>query len=183
MRLPSFVSLVAVSFLPISASAQSLNLSFGAGRAYTDNRNTLLGDQGFSAFIRVSSQRLPFLMDASYISMAQVPRVVYPCPSFAPTCGANQFVGPVRAVTLSPALQIADRHGFVSLQYRLGPSVSWLPDRQANTSAAAFGARVGASLVMHVGEPALVLSADYLRMFRDGQSPRWFVPLTLGLQF
>lgn len=189
MRSASLVTLLAVLTLPSVGHTQTrpLTLSFGAGPSFNDHRNTSLGAQGFSAFVRVSSQRLPLLLDVSYISVPKSPIafVAYPCPSFAPTCGGSGgFTGPVSALTLSPAVQTIERNSWSAMQYRLGPSVSWLPERQQGTDAAALGARVGASFLLRFRDgPGLMISADYLRMFRGGEAPQWFVPVTLGLQF
>lgn len=185
MRHASFVfAILATSTVPVASNAQgpALAVALGAGRAYTDHRNTSLQDQGFSAFVRVTSMRAPFLLDVSYVHVPQAPIVAYPCPSFAPSCGSNQFVGPVSALTLSPAAQMIEHNSWSAMTWRVGPTVSWLPDRQAGTSGAALGARAGASFLVKWGGPALVLSADYFRMFRGGQAPQWFVPITFGLQ-
>lgn len=183
------LALVAAAVAPVAGHAQirPFAVSFGAGPAFNDHQNTMLGSRGFSAFVRVTSMRSPFLMDISYVSLPQSDNIVYalPCPPFATSCGGgNQFLGPVSALTLSPAVETVERNSWSAMQYRIGPSVSWLPDRQPGTSAAALGARAGVSLIVKVSSgPGLMVSVDYLRMFRGGQTPQWFVPVTLGLQF
>jgi hypothetical protein len=123
------------------------------------------------------------LLDVSYLNVPAAPPILLPCPQFATSCGGG-FTGPVSALTLSPAVQTAESKSAAELQYRIGPSVSWLPDRQPGTSGAALGARAGVSLVLKFwqGGPALVASADYFRMFRGGLAPQWFVPVAFGLQ-
>ena len=176
--------LLVASFLPGASQAQTraLAFSFGAGPAFNDHRNTFLGTQGFSAFVRVTSLRGPFLLDVSYVNVPAAPVVNAPCPSFATSCGSG-FTGPVSALTLSPAVQTVETKSIAEMLYRIGPTVSWLPDRQPGTTAAALGARAGVSLVFKFGRgPQVVASADYFLMFRGGTAPQWFVPVAFGLQ-
>lgn len=163
------------------APARAFVFSAGGGLALADHSS-----QGEGAFIRVASGHLPVVMDLAIQTTPGRLPIVYIVPCTMPGCtGAPaQYTGPVTALTLAPSLQLTDAHQGGALLYRVGPAVSWLPDRAPSDAAFQAGVRGGVTLRLNFGTGGLLLAGDYVRMFRNGSTgPRWFLPITLGWQF
>ena len=158
-----------------------LEFALGGGLLFADaGHSSYLRSRGTVAFLRISASRLPVILDAS---MQYVPasEIIFSCPPFGP-CGPN-FAGPTTVLTLTPALQGTLRVPPGSWLFHLGPSVHWLLDRQSGSNAIAAGLRTG--IGFHAGQrrSGLLISADYIRLFRGGTAPDWFLPITIGWQF
>ncbi|HZH39507.1 MAG TPA: hypothetical protein VFD85_00770 [Gemmatimonadales bacterium] len=163
--------------------ARGFVFSAGGGLALADR-----SPQGEGAFIRVASRRLPVVLDLSIQSTPGQPPVAYvfpacPMPGCSPTAGP--YTGPETALMLSPSLQVTEHHGPTgAVLYRIGPALGWLPDRAPGDAAIEGGIRGGISIRLGVGSGGLLVSGDYVRLFRSGDTaPRWFLPITLGWQF
>jgi len=165
---------------------RGLVFSAGGGVALVDHSS-----QGEGAFIRVASRNLPVVLDLSIQSTPGRAPVVYafhgglPCTAPGCTPAAGPYAGPVTALMLAPSLQATEQHGTDgAVLYRVGPALAWLPDRAPGDAAIEAGVRAGISVRLGFGTGGLLVSGDYVRLFRSGNTaPRWFLPITLGWQF
>jgi len=178
------LALAALGATPLAAAgAQTparVDVSVGAGLTATDHGP---GGAGISAYVRLGLARLPLLLDASLMNApGGTPVATVECPG---GCGPGSlpYAGPTTALALSPAFQFTQGGPKASLLYRLGPSVSWLPDREPGSAGVAAGYRVGVSLRLGERYTGLLISGDYYRLLRGGTAPRWFLPITVGWQF
>jgi len=181
----TFILLVGV--LPMISALQAQGrpprLAAGGGLVFADNgSSTILRDQGVSAYFRLSLRQLPLVLD---VSIQRVPEntdiVSGPCPPPPAACGSG-FLGPTTLLTLAPAVQATLRVPSAAWLFRLGPSASWLVDREPNSDPLAAGLRAGISVRNGRADSGLLISADYFRLFRR-TPPTWFLPLTIGWQF
>jgi hypothetical protein len=172
--------------LPAGLQAQErpVSVAAGAGLVFADHgSDDLLRSRGFSAYLRLSSRTLPLLLDASIQNVPRNRDIVFgPCPPAPAACGTT-FIGPTTALTLAPAIQATQRVPVAAWLFRLGPSVSWFPDREPGSDALAAGLRAGISVRNGRAQSGLLISADYFRVFRAGSAPEWFLPVTMGWQF
>ena len=64
-----------------------------------------------------------------------------------------------------------------------GPMLFWAAHREAGTRALGLGGMTGGGLIFEAGpRTAVVAEATYRRLATTGSSPRWLVPITLGLE-
>jgi hypothetical protein len=142
-----------------------------------------LRSRGVTAFVRVVLPRFSAIVDAS---IDHVPRntdiVSGPCPPPPAACGAV-FVGPTNILTASPALQTARRVPPGEWLFHLGPSVHWLVDRKSGSGPLALGLRAGVGFRVGQLDSGLLLSAEYVHLFRGGTPPEWLLPITVGWEF
>jgi len=181
----TFILLVGV--LPMISALQAQGrpprLAAGGGLVFADNgSSTILRDRGVSAYFRLSLRQLPLVLD---VSIQRVPEntdiVSGPCPPPPAACGSG-FLGPTTLLTLAPAVQATLRVPSAAWLFRLGPSASWLVNREPNSDPLAAGLRAGISVRNGRADSGLLISADYFRLFRR-TPPTWFLPLTIGWQF
>ncbi|HWZ29156.1 MAG TPA: hypothetical protein VNX15_11365 [Gemmatimonadales bacterium] len=157
-----------------------MNVSIGAGLMATDHGP---GGAGISAYLRLGFARLPLLLDASVMNApGGAPIATVVCPGGCRP-GTSPYTGPTTALALAPAFQFTEGGPRASLLYRLGPSVSWLPDRAPGSTSVAGGYRVGVSLRLGERNTGLLISGDYYRLLRGETAPQWFLPITIGWQF
>ena len=65
----------------------------------------------------------------------------------------------------------------------VAPSLNWLIDRPPDTRRLAGGMRLGIGGGYQLaGRLWAVLDLQYHRLFTDGDSPRWLVPASIGLE-
>ncbi len=168
---------------PVRLDAQ--HLALGAGMSFADRgANELLGGRGFTWYGRISwrsGRSFSLVNDFWVISIPDVPIETPPCPGpqCAPTFTSNQTT----VLVLAPALVARQGYEKASLLYRLGPTASWFANRPTGTPALAGGVQAGLSILTTRRQNGMLLSIDYLRMFRGDAHPRWFVPITVGWQF
>ncbi len=176
-----------VGVLPMISALQAQGrpprLAAGGGLVFADNgSSTILRDRGVSAYFRLSLRQLPLVLD---VSIQRVPEntdiVSGPCPPPPAACGSG-FLGPTTLLTLAPAVQATLRVPSAAWLFRLGPSASWLVNREPNSDPLAAGLRAGISVRNGRADSGLLISADYFRLFRR-TPPTWFLPLTIGWQF
>ena len=152
--------------------------------SYTDDDGAGLGGRGFASYLRMSWGRgrsFSLANDLWFISIPDVPFETPPCPG--PACGPVVTNYQTTALVLAPALVARQGYEKSSLLYRLGPTASWFVDRIDGTPAVAGGVQAGFSVLTTRRQNGMLISIDYLRMFRGGAHPRWFVPITVGWQF
>jgi hypothetical protein len=106
-----------------------------------------------------------------------------PCPGGDPVPCGNRFVGPVKAVIagagVEASLGSAGARAFASV----APGVYWLYERAPGARPASAGVGLGAGGSVRLLEPVwLVLDFSYHQIFSSGPSPRWLVPIGLGIQ-
>ena len=158
-----------------------LKFAMGGGLLFADaGQSTFLRSRGTDAFLRIGWRRLPLILDASIQHVPASDILFGPCP--LPGC-ATTFTGPTTVLTLAPAIQGTVRVPPGSWLFHLGPSLHWLVDRQSGSDPIVPGLRAGVGF--HVGQrqSGLLISGDYLRLFRGGTAPNWFLPVTIGWQF
>lgn len=171
----------------LRGQAAPLRVAIGVGLLTADNgRSGLLSSRGVTGFVRLTPAGSFLLFEAS---LQHLPRnrdiVVVPCPSPPVSCDTD-FTGPSTALAFAPGIQVSEHAGTrsgVALLYRIGPSVSWYVGRERGADPVALGARAGVSARWGRQAGALLLSADYFRLFHAGSSPRWFLPITVGAEF
>ena len=172
--------------LPAGLQAQErpLSVAAGAGLVFADHgSDDRLGSRGFSAYLLLSWRTFPLLLDASIHTMPQTTSPVFaPCLSPPAACG-SAFYGPTTALILAPAIQATQRVPVAAWLFRLGPSVSWFPDREPGSDPLAAGFRVGIGVRNGRAQSGFLISADYFRLFRAGSAPEWLFPVTIGWQF
>ena len=107
-----------------------------------------------------------------------------PCPDGDPVpCGADPFIGPVKSVIASAGLEAAAGSAGARVFATVAPGVYWLYERAPDSRPASFGVGLGTGGSVRVMEPVwLVLDLQYHQVFSGGPSPRWLVPVALGLQ-
>jgi hypothetical protein len=166
----------------LQAQQRPVSLAGGGGLLLVDKgSSTLLGSRGITAFVRLSWRRFPLVLDAAVQNVPRTTGIAWaPCPPSPAACG-SPFSGPTTALTLAPAIQATQRVPVAAWLFRLGPSVSWLANREPGSPPLAAGLRAGVS-VRNGQQSGLLISADYFRLFRTGP-PAWFFPLTVGWQF
>jgi hypothetical protein len=166
------------------AQERPIRVAAGAGLLFADNGSDYLRrSRGISAYLRFSWRTFPLQLDASIQSVPAITGIVTaPCPSPPNQCG-NGFTGATTALILAPAIQATRRVPSAAWLFRLGPSVSWLADRDPGSDPLAAGLRTGISVLNGRGQSGLLISADYFRLFRGGTPPQWFLPVTVGWQF
>lgn len=171
------------TLVPPALGAQ--RISFGAGATFADRgSNGLLAGRGFTAFGRIRTDGLGWFGLAGDVWMITLPQMFVetpPCPSTV-SCSGGWF-GPSTAFALTPTLIARERYENVQLLYRVGPTASWFPKRDPSSPALGAGFQAGLTIVTTHGHSGALMSVDYLRLFRGGARPRWFVPVTLGWQF
>ena len=168
----------------LQAQHRPVSLAAGAGLLFADHgAATILRSKGVTAYLRLSLRSVPLLLDASILTVLRNNDVLFgPCPPPPGACGST-FVGPTTALTLSPAIQATQRVPGAAWLFRVGPSVSWLPDRAQGSDPLAPGLRAGISIRNGHGQSGLLISVDYFRLYRAGTPPTWFIPVTIGWQF
>lgn len=107
-----------------------------------------------------------------------------PCPGGDPVpCGADPFVGPVKAVIAGAGLEASAGSSGARVFASVAPGIYWLYERAPATRPASAGVGVGAGGSVRLLEPVwLVLDLNYHQVFSRGPSPRWLVPIGLGIQ-
>lgn len=169
-----------------SQHRRAIHPAVGLGRLVADDVHGALGHAGFAAYGRLTwwaASGVSLLVDGWFHSVSVNHDIVTaPCPPATP-CGSPSFSGGTTALVLAPALQAREGYERVALLYRLGPSVAWFAHHAPSTDAAAVGVRGGFSVLTSRGASGVLLSVDYLRVFRNHAGPRWFLPITIGWQF
>jgi hypothetical protein len=108
--------------------------------------------------------------------------VFAPCPEPPADC-PRTFIGPVRVTGLSAGLEASRIHRRLLLAASAGPSLNWLTDRPPGTRRTAGGVRLGLGGSYWLwGRLWAAIDLQYHRLFTDGDSPRWLVPASIGLE-
>src|SRR2546426_2758661 len=131
----------------LQAQERAVGLAAGAGLVFADHGSgDLLRSRGFSAYLRLSWRTFPLLLDASIQNVPRNTDIIFgPCPPAPAACGST-FIGPTTAFTLAPAIQATQRVPVAAWLFRLGPRLSWLPDRDPGSDPLAAGRRAGISV-------------------------------------
>ncbi|MES2306517.1 MAG: hypothetical protein V4558_13495 [Gemmatimonadota bacterium] len=192
MRWFRILSLVLVA-LPqaniLLAQSKPARVAMGAGMLISDNGEdgSSLRTLGAAGFVRLGWKGSPLLLEGSvqFVPLTAAYETI-PCPPYPASCGPEAFSGPTTSVTFAPALQGTKRQSpgaGVAWQFRIGPTLSWRMDREPGSDAFALGARAGMSARLGHHDHGFLVSADVIRLFRTGLTPRWYAPITLGWQF
>ena len=176
--------LAALAASPLAGQRRTPSVAIGGGILFADDGDgAFLNSRGIAAFLRLGLPVPPLVLETSF---ARVPRntdiLVAPCLAPPAPCPAG-FLGPSTALTLAPALQPALHAPSAAWLFRLGPSVSWLIDRESGSQPLAIGARAGVSIRSGQKDSGFLVSVDYYRLFRHGTAPEWFLPITVGWEF
>ena len=176
--------LTALAATPLAGQRRAPSVAIGGGILFADNGDgSSLNSRGFSAFLRLGLPALPFVVETSFESVPRNTDIVFaPCLPPPAQCPAT-FLGPNTALTLAPALQLVQHAPSAAWQFRLGPSVSWLTDREPGSHPLALGWRGGTSIRAGHKDSGFLVSVDYYHLFRRGLAPDWFLPITVGWEF
>jgi hypothetical protein len=176
--------LVALAASPLAGQRRSPSVAIGGGILFADDADgSYLNRRGFSAFLRLGLPAPPFVLETSFESVPRNTNILFaPCRPPPALCPAV-FLGPSTALTLAPALQLAQRAPAAAWLFRLGPSLSWLVDREPGSHPLAMGWRGGTSIRAGHRDSGFLLSVDYYHLFRHGTAPDWFLPITVGVEF
>lgn len=107
-----------------------------------------------------------------------------PCPGGDPLpCGPDPFVGPVKTVIAGAGVEASAGSRAARVFASAAPGIYWQYQRDPLARPASAGLGIGAGGSVRLMEPVwLVLDFQYHQIFSGGQSPRWLVPIELGLQ-
>jgi hypothetical protein len=93
------------------------------------------------------------------------------------------FLGPTAFLTVGVELRLTTAPSPVRAYLVAGPALAWGVRREAGTRAVAPGGTVGGGLIFHAGaRTSIVAEATYRRLGSEGSTPRWLVPITLGVE-
>ena len=129
------------------------------------------------------SRSLGVRVDLGRVSIDHNDDIVFaPCPEPPADCPTH-FLGPARVTVLSSAVEASWTDRRLMLLGSLGPSVYWLTERAPETRRTAGGLRLGVGGGYQLG-PRLwaVLDVQYHQLFTAGNSPRWLLPASIGLE-
>jgi len=170
------------------AQGAAIHVAIGAGKSFADRgASDELSGSGLAIYGRISGRSARAFSAVADFWMISVPVngdiVTGPCRPADPSCvGGSLGNQGTRALVLAPALVAREGYEKVSLLYRLGPTTTWFTSRSADSPPLALGLQAGLSILTTRGQRGVLVSIDYLRMFRGSARPRWFVPITVGLQ-
>ncbi len=107
-----------------------------------------------------------------------------PCPAADPLpCGPDPFVGPVKAVIAGAGLEASAGGRTARVFASLTPGVYWVYERAPEAQGASAGLGLGGGGSVRLLDPLwLVLDLQYHQIFSRGASPRWLLPIGLGVQ-
>jgi hypothetical protein len=129
------------------------------------------------------SRHLGARVDLMRVSIDHNDDIVFaPCPEPPASC-PTYFLGPVRVTGLSTGVETSwiDRRLLVLAS--VAPSLYWLTDRPPDTRRMSVGVRLGLGGGYQLARRLwAVLDIQYHRLFTDGNSPRWLVPGSIGLE-
>jgi hypothetical protein len=169
---------------PLAGQRRSPSVAIGGGILFADNGDgSYLNRRGISAFLRLGWPLAPLVVETSFESVPRNTDILFaPCMPPPAPCAAV-FLGPNTALTFAPALQLAQHAPAAAWLFRLGPSLSWLVDREPGSHPLAMGWRGGTSIRTGHKDSGFLLSVDYYHLFRHGTAPDWFLPITVGWEF
>lgn len=176
--------LVTLVASPLAGQRRAPSVAIGGGILFADNGDgSYLNSRGFSAFVRLGLPTLPIAVETSFERVPRNTDIVFaPCMPPPAQCPAT-FLGPSTALTLAPALQPTLHAPSASWLFRLGPSVSWLVDREPGSQPLAIGWRAGTSVRAGHRDSGFLVSVDYYHLFRRGTAPDWLLPISVGWGF
>lgn len=129
---------------------------------------------------RVFAARLDVLR--SSINKRNDDFVFVPCPPLSAECPPT-FLGPIRLLGVVAGLEASwvDRH--ILLTTSIGPGGYWLTPRPPGARQFSMGVRWtaggGYAIARHV---FVTTGLEYHRLFTDDGSPRWMLPLVVGIE-
>lgn len=107
-----------------------------------------------------------------------------PCPDGDPLpCSPDPFVGPVKTVVAGAGVEASAGSGSARVFATVAPGLYWLYQRAPQARPAFAGVGLGAGGSVRLMESVwLALDFQYHQIFSSGPSPRWFLPIGLGIQ-
>jgi hypothetical protein len=98
-------------------------------------------------------------------------------------CFGGVFIGPTAMLTSGVSLRLMSSPSRVRGFLTGGPALSWAARREAATRAVAVGGAIGGGVTVRVGgRTSLVGEVTYREFGSDGSTPRWLVPMTIGIE-
>jgi hypothetical protein len=130
-----------------------------------------------------SGRHLGARVDLVRVSVDHNDDIIFaPCPEPPASC-PTYFLGPVRVTGLSTGLEASWVDRRLLLLANVSPSIYWLTERPPDTRRMAGGIRLGVGTGYRVASRLwAVLDLQYHRLFTDGNSPRWLIPASIGLE-
>jgi hypothetical protein len=126
--------------------------------------------------------RVALVGEVGWLSTSENSDVVFaPCDPAVGFCGA--FTGPTALLTTGVSLRFMTAPSRARGYFTVGPAVGWAARREAGTRAVALGGAVGGGLTVQVGgRTSLIGEVTYREFGSDGSTPRWLVPMTIGIE-
>lgn len=147
--------------------------------------NDLLRQNGI--FLRAHGGRqvsrvLALRLDLLHSSVEHNDDIIFvPCGPPPAECPAP-FLGPTRVFAIAAGLEARWRDRHVQLTTTLGPSATWLTSRPPDAREFSPGLRWAAEGGYEILHDVFVTTGlEFHRLFTDDGSPRWLVPLVVGL--
>lgn len=190
--------LVLVSSVPAYAQASGWFGEASFGPVVQDRRgNEVLRETGFVVQTRVGRRLEPQLAavlelthtsitrsEVAFLANASARAATVPCPDGDPVpCGPDPFFGPVKSLIAGAGVEARLGAEAANLFASIAPGVYWLYERAPGTRATSAGIGMAVGGSVRLMEPLWgVLHLRYHRLFSEGPSPRWVVPIAIGLQ-
>jgi hypothetical protein len=127
--------------------------------------------------------RLAVVGEIGWLSTTRNTDIVFaPCDP-AQGCFGGVFLGPTAMLTTGVSLRLMTSPSLVRGFLTGGPALSWAARRETGTRAVAVGGVIGGGLTVRVGgRTSLVGEVTYREFGSDGTTPRWLVPMTIGIE-
>jgi hypothetical protein len=122
--------------------------------------------------------------DVAFPASPSLSSLTVPCPEGDPEpCGPETFFGPVKSLIAGAGVEARLGAESANLFASIAPGMYWLYERAPGTQAASAGIGMAVGGSLRLVEPLWgVLHLRYHRVFSEGPSPRWAVPIAIGLQ-
>ena len=171
------------SFGPVLQDRQGNNLIRQSGLVVQARAGRHIGSS-LSALVALTHTSVTRRDDVAFPMPAASILSRIPCPGGDPVpCGPDPFVGPVKAVIAGAGVEASVGSGAARAFASIAPGVYWLYQRAPGARAASAGVGLGAGGSVQLLEPVwLVLDFNYHQIFSNSSSPRWLVPISLGIQ-
>lgn len=171
------------SFGPVMQDRQGNNLLRQSGLVVQARAGRHIGSS-LSALVALTHTSVTRNDDIAFPMLAASLLSGVPCPGGDPLpCDPDRFIGPVKAVIAGAGVEASVGSGGARAFASIAPGVYWLYERAPGARAASAGLGLGAGGSVRLLEPVwLVLDLNYHQIFSSGPSPRWLVPIGMGIQ-
>jgi len=170
------------------AQAQDAQGWFGSGHLgpLRQDDPALARARGISVLGRVGhslGRQVAWLGELGWLSTTKNTDVSFASCEPSVGCFGGDFIGPTSVVTLGANLRVMSPPGPVQAYLTAGPALFWATQREPGARAFGGGWSAGGGLMVHAtARTALLADVGYRRLGTTGSSPRWLVPITVGVE-